>query len=156
MILLLKNPRTVYSIPASDRLETNIYPGPGVDSTNFKPLSWTKQKVDINIGAEYIYKSRDSIETQVYPTAKVISDFSTTDTEIFLDDARFFNYEENESSIVINEFDALIITNSNPVAAAITAVVSAAGTISSLSIVSGGSGYVGSSTAISIAAPKSM
>ena len=151
-----QDPRTVYSIPASDRLETNIYPGPGVDSTNFKPLSWTKQKVDINVGGEYIYKSRDSIETQVYPTARVISDFSTTDTEIFLDDARFFNYEENESAIVINEFDALIITNSNPVAAAITAVVSAAGTISSLDIVSGGSGYVGSSTAISIAAPKSI
>ena len=148
--------RTVYNIKASDILETEVYSGLGIDEVNFKPLNWTKQKKDMIIGSENVYKSRDSIETQVYPTARIISDVSTSDTEIFVDDAQFFNYEENESSIVISDVDALIVHGSDPVAAAITAVVSAAGTISSLSIVSGGSGYTGVSTTLSIAAPKSI
>jgi len=148
--------RLVYSINSSDLVETNIYSGLGIDENNYKPVDWSKQKRDVRISGDDVYKSRDSIESQVYPTAKIIGDLSSSDTEIFVDDAQFFNYEENESSIVIADVDALIVTGGDPVAAAITAVVSAAGTISSLSIVSGGSGYVGASTSISIAAPKSI
>jgi len=151
-----QDPRTIYNIEASDKIETNMYSGVGIDETNYKPLSWTKQKVDLNIAGELVYKSRDSIEAQVYPTARVISDFSTTDTELFVDDAYFFNYEENESSIVIADVDGLIVNGGDPVAAAITAVVSAAGTISSLTIGNGGSGYTGASVSLSIAAPKSV
>jgi len=149
-----QNIRTIYDITTSDVVETNLYAGVGVDETNYKPTDWIKQKKDINVNGEAVYKSRDSIEPQVYPTAKVIGDLSTSDTEIFIDDAQFFNYEENESSIVIADVDALIVQGQDPVAAGITAVVSAAGTISSLSIVSGGSGYVGSSATVSIASPK--
>ena len=54
--------RTVYNLNASDKVETNIYSGFGIDDTNFKPISWTKQKVDKVIGGETIPKSRDSIE----------------------------------------------------------------------------------------------
>jgi len=85
-----------------------------------------------------------------------IRDSSTTDTELFVDDAYFFSYEENESSIVIADVDGLIVNGGDPVAAAITAVVSAAGTISSLTIGNGGSGYTGASVSLSIAAPKSV
>ena len=148
--------RTIYNITASDKIETNIYPGLGIDEVNYKPFDWEKQKVDFNINGESVYKSRDSIETQVYPTAKIIGDVSTSDTEVFVDDAYFFNYEENESAIVINNVDALIVTGNDPVAAALTAIVSIAGTITSLSIVDGGSGYTGTSTSLSIAAPKSI
>ena len=148
--------RNVYNITASDKVETNIYSGLGIDEQNYKPFDWTKQKVDVNINGELVYKSRDSIEAQVYPTAKIIGDLSTSDTEVFVDDAQFFNYEENESSIVINNVNALIVSGSDPVAAAITAVVSAAGTITSLSVVDGGSGYTGSSVTLSISAPKSI
>ena len=133
-----------------------MYRGVGIDETNYKPISWTKKKVDSKISGEFVYKTRDSIETQVYPTAKIISGISTTDTEIFVDDANFFNYEENESAIVISDVDALIVSHSNPVSAAITATVSAAGTISALTINNGGSGYTGSSVSVSIAAPKSI
>ena len=89
--------------------------------------------------------------------SKIIGDLSTSATEIFVDDAQFFNYEENESSINITSVNGLIVgTTSDPVAAAITAVVSAAGTISSFTITSGGSGYVGSSTDVKISAPKAV
>jgi hypothetical protein len=154
---LLQDPRTIYNINASDKVETNIYSGLGIDDANYKPFSWTKQKVDKNLGGELIYKSRDSIESQVYPTAKIIGDLSTSATEIFVDDAQFFNYEENESSINITSVNGLIVnTTTDPVAAAITAVVSAAGTISSFTITSGGSGYVGASTDVKISAPKAV
>jgi hypothetical protein len=154
---VIQDPRTIYNINASDKIETNIYTGFGIDETNFKPFSWAKQKVDKNLGGELVYKSRDSIESQVYPTAKIIGDLSTSATEIFVDNAQFFNYEENESSINITSVDGLIVnTTIDPVAAAITAVVSTAGTISSFTITSGGSGYVGASTDVKISAPKAV
>ena len=151
---ITQDSRVVVGITSSDVMETNLYTGIGIDEDNFKPLSWTKQKVDRIISNEIVSKSRDSIETQVYPTSRIIKDFSTSDTEIFVDDAQFFNYEENESAIVISSFDALIVDSIDPVSAAVTAVVSVAGTIQSLDIVTAGSGYTGSSVEVKIGAPK--
>ena len=37
-------------------------------------LSWTKQKVDKKVNGEIVFKTRDSIESQVYPTSKIIGD----------------------------------------------------------------------------------
>ena len=100
-----QNSRTVYNISSSDVFETNLYDDQGVDSTNYRPLNWTKQKIDQKINDQLIYKTRDSLESMIYPTAKIIKDFSTTDSVIYVDDATFFNYE-NPSSI---KFDALIV-----------------------------------------------
>ena len=148
--------RTIYAISASDEVETNLYTELGVDERNFKPLSWTKQKVDKKVNGEIVSKVRDSIESQVYPTAKIIDDVTSTGTQLFVDNARFFNYEEDFSSLVVGSVGGLIVGSTNPVAAGFTAVVSAAGTISSLSITNGGSGYVGSTTSISISAPHAI
>ena len=90
----------------------------------------------------------------VYPTSRVIGDLPSSGiSSIFVDDAHFFNYEENESSINIISCGALIMQNAEPVAAAVTATVSAAGTISALTITNGGSGYIGSAVTVSIARP---
>ena len=148
-----QDPRTVYNLAASDEVETNLYVGKGIDETTWKPLSWTKQKTDKVLGGQYVYKSRDSIESMVYPTARIIKDLSTTGVEIFVDDAQFFNHEENVSSLVIENFGGLIVNNTSPEAAKITSTVSAGGTVQGLTIVSGGSGYVGATTSISIGAP---
>jgi hypothetical protein len=146
-----QNPRTVFNITSSDTFETNLYLDQGIDTENPKPLYWTKQKVDQTINGEEVYKSRDSLEPLVYPAARIIKDFSSTDTEIFVDDAQFFNYE----NLVSPNFNALIIDSgdSDPVSAAVTAVVSAAGTIQSLSINNPGSGYTGASVTVKISAP---
>ena len=147
--------RIVSDITSADTLETGIYLGDGINETDYKPLSWSKQKRDLLIGNNAQSKSRDSLEGMVFPTAKVIKDFSSTDTEIFLDDANFFNYEENESSIEINEVSGILIPgNSEPVGASFTAIVSAAGTITDINVLDGGSGYTPSSTvAVNIAPP---
>ena len=102
---LSQNERVVFDLTSSDKFETDLYSGQGVDSINNKPMSWTKQKKDSFISGEVVYKSRDSIESLVYPTTNIIKDFSTTDEEIFVDNAQFFNYE-NEGS---PQFNAIII-----------------------------------------------
>ena len=148
--------RTIFNIASSDKIETDIYGGLGIDDNSYRPFNWIKQKIDKYIGGEFVYKTRDSIESLIYPTAKIIGDLTTVSSEIFVDDAQFFNYEENESAIVINSVGAIIINGSDPVAAAITATVSIAGTISGLTIVNGGSGYVGSSVTVTFSSPQSI
>ena len=139
--------RIVSEIISSDTVETGIYLGDGIDDTNYKPIDWIKQKRDLLINDNPEYKIRDSLEGMVFPTSKIIRDFNLTDNEIFLDDAQLFNYEENESQIEISSVAALIISGkSDPVSVALTANVSVAGTISSISIMSGGSGYSPNST----------
>ena len=146
--------RIVSNITSADTIETGIYLGDGIDEVNYKPLSWTKQKRDLLIGDNEEPKSRDSIEGMVFPSAKIIKDFNSSDTEIFLDDAQFFNYEENESIINIQEISGLVIDGKpQPVGASLTAVVSAAGTITSIAVVDGGSGYVPSSSISVVIAP---
>jgi hypothetical protein len=146
-----QNKRTVFDLSFSDKFETNLYSDQGVDTQNYKPLSWIKQKVDRRINGEDVYKTRDSIESLVYPTAKVIKNFSSTDTDIFVDDAQFFNYGSP------TQFNALVFSGTaDPVSAAVTAIVSAAGTIQSLSITNPGSGYSGASVTVKIAAPLTV
>jgi hypothetical protein len=152
---ITQNKRTIFDLSSSDKFETNLYNDQGVDAENNKPLSWIKQKVDRKINGENVYKTRDSIESLIYPTAKIIKNFSTTDNQIFVDNSEFFNYEKRPS----NNFkaNALIFSGAaDPVSAAVTAIVSAAGTIQSLSIINAGSGYTGSSVSVKIAAPLTV
>jgi hypothetical protein len=137
-----QNPRVASYIASSDILETGIYLEEGIDEINFKPLSWTKQKTDLIINDVIQYKERDSLESLVFPTAKIIKSIDSSSTDIFVDDAQFFNYEENSGAGEITKFDALVISGNEPTFASITANVSVGQTtISSLTINNGGSGY---------------
>jgi hypothetical protein len=102
---ITQDQRTITNLSFSDKFETDLYSGQGVDVNNYKPLSWLKQKVDKTLNGQIVYKSRDSIESQVYPTANIIRTFSSTDAEIFVDDVRFFDYGD----ATIESFDALIV-----------------------------------------------
>ena len=146
--------RIVVDIPTADKLETNLYYGEGIDEYNYRPLNWIKQKRDLNINGDLVYKSRDSIEAMVFPTSRIIRDVNVGDTEIFVDNAQFFNYEENESSVVIPGVDAIFLDEINPVAAAGTATVSAAGTVTAITISNVGSGYTSATLDIKFSAPK--
>ena len=157
-ITTTQNPRVVFDIPASDKVQTNVYTEFGIDTKIYKPISWTKQKIDQQINGQIFYKTRDSIEAEVYPTAKIIRDFSSSDTVLYVDDANFFNYEYNSTLIPINNFNALIVTGkADPVAAALTSTVDPdTGKISALTINSVGSGYTGSSLNLIIGSPTSI
>jgi hypothetical protein len=154
-ITTTQNIRTITSIPSSDRVETQLYYSQGIDSINFKPVDWIKQKVDKIIDGNIVSKSRKSIESQIYPTSKIIKNLNLNDSQVFVDNAEFFNYE-NELVIDI-EFDCLIVPEqTNVVSAAVTAVVSTAGTIQSLVINNVGSGYTGSSVEVKISSPRKI
>jgi hypothetical protein len=153
---LTQEKRTVNNITSSDLLETNLYHKVGIDEVNEKPVTWYKQKIDRVINGEKIFKVRDSLESSVYPSAKIISDFGGSDSVIYVDDAQFFNYEENESSTVISSFDAIIVNGQDPVSAAITANVSSSGSIDLITISDGGSGYIGTSIDLKLSAPKQI
>ena len=148
--------RRIDNIPGSDKLETNVYTGLGIDEINYRPFSWTKQKVDSVINGDYVYKSRDSIEPQIYPTAKIIKNISNISNEIFVDNAKFFNYEEDNYSTTINNFEALIVQGTDSVSAGMTAVVSVGGTIQSLVITNSGSGYIGTTLSVKISSPQQI
>ena len=122
--------RTIFDLSFSDKFETNLYSEQGVDAENNKPLSWIKQKVDRKINGENVYKTRDSIESLVYPTAQVIKNFSNTNTEIFVDNAEFFSYDVNTN------FDALIVNGIS------TTASGAVELISNISLVNGFSGII--------------
>ena len=90
-----QNERTVYNLSFSDKFETNRYFEQGIDESNFKPLSWIKQKSDKKVNGEFVSKSRDVLEPLIFPTAKIIKDVSASDTEVFVDNAELFEYEDN-------------------------------------------------------------
>ncbi len=77
----------------------------------------------------------------VFPTSRIISNFNSKSTEIFLDNSQFFNYEENESTINIQSVDAIILDSVDPISATLAPVVSAAGSVTSITITNGGNGY---------------
>ena len=151
-----ENSRVILDIIGSDLVETDVYVGRGVDENNYKPIEWEKQKVDRVIKGDYIFKVRDSIESQIYPTAKIITDLNSSSSEIFVDNAEFFNYEENNYGITINTFDSLIVAGNDPVAAAMSATVSVGGTIQSITITNPGYGYSTSPVTVKISNPKKI
>ena len=159
--------RTVKEILGAKLVETDIYTGAGIDEKNDKPARWTKQKVDIILGGKKIDKSREILEPQIYPTSKIIGDFTTTSgtqntNGIFVDDAEVFFYEKGDHltstnpdesdgdyNLDFNSVDALITSGEINVGASATAIVSAAGTITSIDITNAGRGYDSATVKIS-------
>ena len=89
--------RTVTEIAASDTVRTNIYFGDGdLDTINPRQVAWDKQKRDVFIYGQPTYKTRDSLEPQILPTAAIIQPTLTasiTDTQIYVDNPLLFTYE---------------------------------------------------------------
>lgn len=142
--------RSIEFITGSDSIETNLYADQGIDEVNLKPLYWTKKKRDSIINGDIVSKTRNSLISQIYPTAKIISSLTNSSTELFVDNGKLFN-----SDIAVGDkFDCLIVSDVNePISGKVTAIVSAAGTIQSLNIVSSGFGYTGTSVVVKFASP---
>jgi hypothetical protein len=149
-----QNPRYITDIPTTDKIETNTYSGAGIDDVNCRPLNWIKQKRDLIINNEVITKARDSIEPQIYPTSKIIKDFESSDTEIYVEDISLFVYDNTPIGGEVLGFDLSIYEeNVQYVSAGITATVSIGGTIESITINESGSGYIGTSVNVKFSRP---
>ena len=144
--------RIVIDIAASDKVETSLYSGQGIDDVNEKPVSWIKQKRDLIINNEYISKSRDSLETQIYPTSRIIRNFSNSDDEVFVDSIELFEYDNTNPSV--NNFNLSVVDDETLiVSAGAVATVSPSGTIQDIAITNPGSGYTGASVQVKFAKP---
>ena len=140
--------RTVTGIRTSTTLETNVYQNQGISETVSRPLTLIRQKVDKTINKVFFSKKRAELEPRINPTAKIIDDVLQSDTFFFVDNADYFNYEDEATPI----FNADLISGKPTVGAAVTATVSGLGSITALTIGTAGSGYSGN-VAIKFAAP---
>ena len=144
--------RRVLDISTSEQVETDLYTGDGIDEENDRPLTLIRQKTDTNVRGEFESKVRDSLETQVYPSAKILK---TTSNQIYVDNAQSFYYEENLQD-TLNDLSALISLESTVEDASFTVEVNSSGQINNISIVDGGSGYTGSTVNLSIESPNDV
>ncbi len=136
-----QEPRTVTGITTADAVDTNTYIGPGISTSRSvkRPVTWKKQTSDVVIDEIQVGKDRPELEAGVRPTAYIITNVSSASTEFFTDSASpLFDQTDD---IVETKQKVLIVDRTVRTGAAATAVVSAAGTISSVVISDGGSGF---------------
>lgn len=135
--------RVVTGINTVDSLFTNPYSGPGIttDSNFLRPVTWCKQLVDKVINNVVVGKDRTHYEPLIYPSSYLIQPVSAAATFAYVDtieplyDAENESYRRNfQNSIIITSQDSLVSSSAS-------AVVSAAGTITSINITNPGVGY---------------
>jgi hypothetical protein len=151
--------RTVTRINATDLVSTNPYFGPGnVSDRNLeRPVKWCRQTEDKIINQIVIGKSRMLYEAAITPTSYLIQPVGVGNTVLYVDNVRPFFNPENESnaggsSPLAFQNSVIIISQDDKVGASATAVVSAAGTVTSIVISDGGVGYTTTPT-VSISQP---
>ena len=142
-----ENARTISSVTNIDRVETVPYFGPGntTDTTFERPITWCRQTQDKIINGQEVGKDREIYEPVINPTANIIGTVAVGSSVIYVDRLRplFDLNNENVSSTFRNTIQKGIklINPVVSVGATATAVVSVAGTVSSITINNGGVGY---------------
>jgi hypothetical protein len=133
--------RIVKKIISTDSLDTFTYDSIGIntDPAKDRPLKWTKQTEDRIINGVLYSKSRPDLKSRIIPTTKLIKNVRAEDSEFYVDNA--FPLFSGADIIVEDLRDVVIIESKDITPAISTAIVSSASTISSISLVSGGTGY---------------
>jgi hypothetical protein len=144
--------RVVDLIKSTNIVQTNSYSGPGntKDVTLERPVVWCKQTEDIFIDQIAIGKNRELYEPVINPSAYITKSVGVGSTAIYVDSLRptFDSQNENDTDLTFQK-KIKFISQDSKVSAAATAIVTGLGTISSISISNGGSGY-GSAPVVTI------
>jgi hypothetical protein len=136
--------RVAKDIESTDTVITNPYSGIGVvnDPKFKKSLTWCKQTEDRIIDGQPIGKDRILYEPLINPIAYAIRNIGINTTQIFVDSINpFFNSKKENIGDKLGSQIQIYNPNLSLVSAAATAIVSAAGTVQSIAINNGGSGY---------------
>jgi hypothetical protein len=146
--------RLVTEIISSDTVQTNPYDGAGITDNPLctRPVTLCVQSSDKIINGKIIGKNRVLYEPLINPTTNIIQSVGVGSTVIFVESVRTFFDSIKENATTKNKQSIVILSQDSIVAASATAVVSYAGTISSIVISSGGVGYSTNPT-VSIADP---
>ena len=141
---LQEKKRGVLEITSVNSVDTTTYDEEGLfeDTRVFRPVVWTLQTEDKFIEGKFIYKDRDLYKGNIFPTTNLIQSVGVGTTIAYVTGVRPFFNAKNENA-VSTEFqkNIVIVNNVERLSAAATAIVSAAGTISSVAISTGGRGY---------------
>jgi len=143
-IKLDQNERLVTQIVSSRTVNTNVYPGPGLSGNPSleRPVKWCRQRDDLLINGKVINKSRDLYEPKIFPSAYLIKSVGVGSTEVYVDNVRpSFNPLDESTDRSFQNTITIFDYTTEKVSAAATAVVSTAGTVSSIVISTGGVGY---------------
>jgi hypothetical protein len=138
-----QDPRLVEDIVATNIVDTNAYVGMGINGSPDckRPVTWCKQTADKVVNGQVISKSREEDNVSVYPTTVIIQSVGVGSTVIFTESLKPFFDPDNENQGNVKTQKISITSQDNIVGAAATAIVSIAGTISSVSVSYGGTGY---------------
>ena len=137
--------RTVTDIVTTDTAETIPYYGPG--NTNdvdlARPVDWCRQTEDRIIDGLEISKARTSYEPNILPSGHLIKSVGIGSTVFHLDTTRpLFNQDNENNTSLLFQNKIKIHQQVEKESATATAVVSTAGTVSSITITNGGKGYL--------------
>ena len=113
-----------------------------------RTVTWCKQGVDKSMNGQIISKRREELEALINPTTFIIQSVGVGSTVIFVESVRTFFDPDNEDHTTAKTQKISIISQDNIVGAAATAVVSAAGTISAVTVRLGGTGYTSAANVI--------
>jgi hypothetical protein len=142
-----ENARTISTVTNVDRASTLPYFGPGNtrDTTFERPITWCRQTQDKIINGQEVGKDRELYEPVINPIANIINPIGIGVTIIYVDRLRpMFDLNNENVNSVFRKTIRKSVTLVNPVTtvgASATAVVSAAGTIASITVNDGGVGY---------------
>jgi hypothetical protein len=139
-----ENQRLVTQIKSSDSVLTNLYSGPGISEDPFleRSVTWCKQSEDMIIDGQQVGKDRVLYEPLIQPTTNIIQSVGISSNVIFVESVKtFFDNSKEYTTIDKLPKKITLISQDIRVAAAATAIVSIAGTISSIAISDGGVGY---------------
>ena len=143
---LVEDARTVMRVDSTDLVTTNPYYGPGnsADESLERPVTWCRQTEDKIINELPIGKDREHYEPQIHPFAYITKTVGIGSTTIYVDSLRpLFDTQIEKEDVTQLTFQNKVtfIKQETLTGAAATAIVSAAGTISSIDITDGGVGY---------------
>ena len=138
--------RSVNFVSGTDIAETNPYAGPGniQNTALLRPVVWCRQTEDKIINEKEVGKERELYEPVVNPTAHIIKTVAVGSTQIYVDTLRpLFNIRNEivDKTNLTFQDKVKFIPQDDKVSAAGTAIVSIAGTITSVAISTGGVGY---------------
>jgi len=148
---LQEEERTVTSIVATDLVNTNPYFGPGntKDESIARTITWCRQTEDKIIDEKEISKDRMLYEPVINPVAYLTKTVGIGSTIVYVDNLRPFFNQINESSTSLTfQKEITFISQDIKTSAAATAIVSTAGTITSVVVSDGGFGYSAAPTVI--------
>jgi len=147
-ILYQENKRSVTSIEATDTVGTNPYAKPGVnrDATYERPVEWCRQRNDKIVNGQFVGKDRIIYEPLINPTSYLIQPVVPSDTEIYVDNVYSFFNSTDENATPSYQNKVRIISQDEKIGAAATVVVSVGGSITSIQLSNGGSGYLSAPT----------